>query len=688
MLQSRLGLKFIGIVVAILSVTLGLSTTLMLRDQERVLAEQLAERGRVLGHFIALISPEAILSFDFLRLNEYAREVTRQRDVVYGIIVDAKGRPLTSYVNLEDPLIRPLVPAEERYPNLGLLVRQLDTGADLIAMEFPIFHDESAIAHLMVGISRQQLKAEATKQLIDQALLYGGVILFISAAIYLVFRWNVLYPVRRLIGASQGVSRGEFVQLRVRSKDELGELTAAFNAMVRDIRDERAKLHHQANYDMLTELPNRMMAVERLAYKISRARRGNERLAVLFIDLDDFKVVNDTLGHATGDELLVIMGGRLKAKLREVDTVARLGGDEFLVLLPDPGSDDEIEQVALRLTEMVAEPVRLRGRDVRLQCSVGIATFPNDGGTAEELMANADNAMYQAKATPRNAIRFFTPAMNQRVQERLQLEQDLNRALDDGQFVLNFQPLVQPATGEHLGAEVLLRWIHPERGLISPVDFIPVAETTGQIIAIGDWVLRRAGAFWRDLEKNGHSPGFLAVNISRVQFGSDIAARVAAVVADYRLPPGALELELTESVLMDDLDVVKHELAQLRLMGIRLALDDFGTGYASLSYLKRFRFDQLKIDRSFVAGLPHDSDNASLVKAIVAMAHGLDLRVVAEGVETDAQLRYVAELGCDLAQGFGIARPMDGASYRNYLRAAASHRTPTSAAAQQRRNSP
>ena len=667
MVRRRLGVKFSVIVVGILALTLGVSTSLMLRDQQRILEEQLSERGRVLGHFIALISPDAILGFDFLRLNEFAREVTRQRDVTYGIIVDPDGRPLTSYVNLDDPLIRPLVPAGEQYPNLGVLVRELDSHADLIAMGFPIIHDGTPIAHLLVGISRAELRLQARRQLEDQVLLYGAMILVISLAIYLVFRWNVLFPVRRLMHAAQGVRRSEFVQVRVRSRDELGALTDAFNAMVRDIRDERAKLHHQANYDVLTELPNRMMAAERLAYNIRRARRENERLAVLFIDLDDFKVVNDTLGHATGDQLLVTIGGRFKAKLREVDTVARLGGDEFLVLLPQPGSDQEIELVAQRLTEMVAEPVRLQGRVVRLQCSVGIATFPDDGASAEELMANADNAMYQAKATPRNAVRFFTPEMNRRVQERLQMEQDLNRALDEGQFLLNFQPLIDPASGAHLGAEVLLRWKHPERGLVSPVDFIPLAETTGQIIAIGDWVLRRAGAFWSELSRSGIAPGFLAVNISRVQFGSAIAQRVAAVVADYRLPPGALELELTESVLMEDLAVVKHELAQLRLMGIRLALDDFGTGYASLSYLKRFRFDQLKIDRSFVAGLPEDSDNASLVKAIVAMAHGLDLRVVAEGVENGAQLRYVAQLGCDLAQGFGIARPMDGASYRSYL---------------------
>ncbi|WP_210395467.1 putative bifunctional diguanylate cyclase/phosphodiesterase [Motiliproteus sediminis] len=668
MLKWRLGFKFILIVVLILSVTLGLNMSLMLRNQQQLLEDELIERGRVLGHFISLISPEAILSFDFLRLNEYAREVTQQRDVVYGILVDPQGRAMTSYVNLEDALIRPLVPAEEQHPNLGVLLRQLDSRPELITMSFPVVHDGQPLAHLMVGLSRSALTAQSRQQLLYQSLIYATVILVLSTGIYLVFRWNVLFPVRRLMNASQEVSRGDFVQLDVRTKDELGALTETFNAMVRDIREERAKLHHQANYDVLTDLPNRMMATERLSYKISRARRDGEQLAVLFIDLDDFKVVNDTMGHAVGDELLIALGERFKSRLREVDTIARLGGDEFLVLLPEPGTEEEVKQVATRLTETVAEPVRLLGRDVSVQCSVGIAIFPDDGDNAETLMANADNAMYQAKALPRSSVCFYTPEMNRRVQERLQMEQDLNQALERGQFHLNFQPLVEARGGAHLGAEVLLRWKHPEKGFISPADFIPVAETTGQIIAIGDWVLERAAAFWSELQRSGIEPGFLAVNVSRVQFGNAISKRVAEVVADYRLPPGSLELELTESVLLDDVELVKSELRQLRMMGVKLALDDFGTGYSSLSYLKRFRFDQLKIDRSFVSGLPHDADSASLVNAIVAMAHGLDLQVVAEGVETVGQLEQIGRLGCDLAQGFLIARPMDGASYRSYLR--------------------
>jgi EAL domain-containing protein (putative c-di-GMP-specific phosphodiesterase class I) len=310
----------------------------------------------------------------------------------------------------------------------------------------------------------------------------------------------------------------------------------------------------------------------------------------------------------------------------------------------------------------------LSGRKVVARCSIGIALYPDNGETAETLVANADNAMYQAKTTQQGTAMFFTEEMNTRLRKRVQMAQDLHVAIELGQLTLNFQPIVDTANRRHRGAEVLLRWNHPERGAISPVEFIPLAEADGQIVEIGDWVLEQACRYWSAWREKGIDPGFLAINISRIQFRRRLSARLAELMSIYGVPPEALELEITESVLLDDHTQVADELNNLRAVGVTLSLDDFGTGYSSLSYLKRFRFDVLKIDRSFIAGLPDGPDDILLVKAILAMAKGFGLKVVAEGVETQEQLSFVAAQGCDLAQGYLLSRPMPDEAYLAYLK--------------------
>jgi diguanylate cyclase (GGDEF)-like protein len=409
------------------------------------------------------------------------------------------------------------------------------------------------------------------------------------------------------------------------------------------------------------------MAFDRIDMEINRAKRSAQRFAVLFIDLDDFKSVNDSLGHPAGDRLLVAIGTRVQSAMRDGDTVARLGGDEFLVLASDVASEVQVERIAERLLEMVAEPQDLNGRKVVAHCSIGIALYPDNGEDVETLVANADNAMYQAKARQRGAITFFTDEMNTRLRKRVQMEQDLHAAIDLGQLALHFQPIVDTIGLRSRGAEVLLRWTHPERGAISPAEFIPLAEADGQIVRIGDWVLEQACRRWSEWRDSGIESGFLAINISRIQFRRRFSARLAELMSIYSVPPEALDLEITEGVLLDDHRQVAEELGSLREIGVKLSLDDFGTGYSSLSYLKRFRFDVLKIDRSFVAGVPGNPDDVLLVKAILAMAKGLGLKVVAEGVENHEQLNFIAALGCDLAQGYLFARPMTDEAYLGYL---------------------
>ena len=665
-LRFGLGAKFTATVLLILAGTMAANTYYFVRTSTFLQEKQLNERGRALGRLISLISPQAILAFDYLQLNDYTREVSAQPDVVYGVIVTPHGAPVSAYFRSADNSIRQRL--EAAGPSGLMSTLQTLGGQDeLLNLEFPIVHNQVVLGRFLVGMSRQSLQKEFRRQMAVQMTLFGAVVLFLGAAIYGVFRFNVLVPIQKLIAASREVGRGQYPVVEVKSADELGLLARAFNTMAEEVKHEQAKLHRQANFDGLTGLPNRLMAFERLNLEINRAKRSGQRFAVMFIDLDNFKDVNDSLGHAAGDQLLIGVGARVQSCLRDADSAARLGGDEFLVLLPDVADEVMIERIADRLLQAVSEPQELRGRKVVAKCSIGIALYPDNGDTVEALMANVDNAMYQAKGNASGAV-FFTEEMNIRLRERMQMEQDLDVAVELAQLSLHFQPIVETATQYPHGAEVLLRWKHPERGFISPADFIPVAEATGQIIAIGDWVLEQACRSWAEWRKAGIEPDFLAINISGVQLRKRFSKRVAELLTAYGVPPHALELEVTERVLLDDQDQVAEELASLRALGVRLALDDFGTGYSALGYLKRFRFDSLKIDQSFVAGLPDQADDVSVVKAILALAKGLDLKVVAEGVENEAQLGFLAKHACDLAQGYLFARPVDEEAYRSYLR--------------------
>jgi diguanylate cyclase (GGDEF)-like protein len=665
-MQFGLRTKFIVTVLVILTATMAATTYYFVHASTERQEQQLRERGRALGRLISLLSPQAILAFDYLQLNDYTREVSSQPDVVYGVVVTPQGVPISSYIKGANTSIR--LRDEAAGPNsLVSTLHNLGGEDGLLNLEFPIIHNQVLLGRFLVGMSRESLQKEIRRQLTVQMFVFATIVLFLGAAIYAVFRFSVLVPIQKLIAAAREVARGQYPVVEVKSADEFGTLARAFNAMADEVKHKQATLHRQANFDALTGLPNRMMAFERISVEINRAKRSGKRFALMFIDLDNFKDVNDSLGHAAGDQLLVDIGARLQACMRDADSVARLGGDEFLVLVPDVATEIEIERIAGRMLEAVSQPQKLSGRNVVTKCSIGIALYPDNGESVEALIANVDNAMYQAKAKQSGSVMFFTTEMNIRLRERMELEQDLHVAAELGQLALHFQPIYGVACGHLKGAEVLLRWHHPERGLISPANFIPVAEASGQIVAIGDWVLEQACRCWSGWRNRGIDPGFLAINISGVQLRRRFSTRLGELMSAHGVPPDALELEITERVLLNDDDQVIDELSSLRALGIRLSLDDFGTGYSALSYLKRFRFDALKIDQSFIAGLPDNPDDTFLVKAILAMAAGLDLKVVAEGVETHEQLRFLVSQGCDFAQGYLLARPMDEESYGSYL---------------------
>ena len=433
-------------------------------------------------------------------------------------------------------------------------------------------------------------------------------------------------------------------------------------------KEAEASIQRLAHFDPLTALPNRSLLDERVRHDLARAHRGRESLALIFLDLDRFKNVNDSLGHRVGDELLVQVARRLKSTVRDEDTVARLGGDEFIVVLPNTDADGAAH-VAAKLLEVTVPAYRIEQHELTCTMSAGIAMYPTDGDSFESLSMCADTAMYRAKQNGRNAYCFFTAEMQERSARTLQIENDLRRALQHGQLRLHFQPQFALADRRLVGAEALLRWRHPELGMVSPAEFVPIAEECGLILPIGEWVLRAAVRQLRIWQRAGLPPISVAVNLSAVQFRqANLTESVAQIIAQEGVPACFLELELTESIAMDQPLAAIATLDKLRALGVRISIDDFGTGYSSMSYLKRFRVDKLKIDRSFVAGLAVDPDDEAIVAATISLAHNLGLQIIAEGVENEAQLAFLCARGCDQAQGYLFGQPLAAADFAVFVR--------------------
>jgi diguanylate cyclase (GGDEF)-like protein len=419
------------------------------------------------------------------------------------------------------------------------------------------------------------------------------------------------------------------------------------------------ELEHQANYDALTGLPNRNLLHDRLKRAVF-AQRDVRPIAVVFIDLDHFKFINDSLGHTQGDKLLAIIAERLGSIVRDGDTVARLGGDEFVLVLNDQNKEDVIFRAMQRVLSKVSEPMTIDGQELYITCSVGVSIHPQDGPDVETLLKNADVAMYRAKERGRNNFQFYTSEMNDLANERLAVEHSLRRALEREELLLHYQPKVDLATGTIVGVEALLRWQHPEWGLTAPERFVPIAEETGLIVQIGEWVLHTACRQNRIWQESGLPPVVMSVNLSARQFRhGNFVKLVTRILNETGLKPEHLEMELTESMVMHNAEAVIAILRGLKSIGVRLSLDDFGTGYSSLSYLSRLPIDTLKIDRSFVQqiGNQDERNDGVLAQAIISLGHSLDLKVIAEGVETDAQLKFLRAHQCDEVQGFCFSEP-------------------------------
>jgi len=438
----------------------------------------------------------------------------------------------------------------------------------------------------------------------------------------------------------------------------------------KDITDriqDQERLNFLAHHDALTKLPNRALLMERVEHALIHCKRRKKSLAVLFLDIDRFKSINDSLGHAIGDKILSLSAERFSNSLRKDDTVARLGGDEFAILLEDIRSSDEVVQVVRNILNIAAKPITIEGRDLIVTSSIGIALFPEDGDDPGALMKNADIAMYRAKEQGRNNYQFYSEDMGKRAFEHLIIENNLHHALEREEFLLHYQPQIDLLQSRMVGAEALIRWQHPELGMVSPVNFIPVLEETGLIVPVGKWVLETACAALRKYINNTGNSISISVNMSSRQFSDPrLPDYISQALDDHALKPELLDIEITESVLIEHNNTIMENFSRLAEMGISLSLDDFGTGYSSLSYLKRFPINTLKIDRSFIHDVDTDSDDAEIVKAILAMAKSMNLKVVAEGIETVQQLDFIKKYNCGIAQGYLFSQAIPEADLEEF----------------------
>jgi diguanylate cyclase (GGDEF)-like protein/PAS domain S-box-containing protein len=452
------------------------------------------------------------------------------------------------------------------------------------------------------------------------------------------------------------------------SNDVLTHYVATFSD-ISALKHSEEKLNHLAHHDALTDLPNRLLLDARLNHCIEQAQRDKSNIALLFLDLDEFKHINDGLGHPVGDEVLKKIASRLHSRVRADDTVARLGGDEFVVAMGRVEAPRDAALLAEEILVDIAQPINTGPQELFVTGSIGISLYPQDGRDITTLLRNADAAMYRAKEQGRNNYQFYTTRYTADAFERMRLQADMQRALENQEFVLHYQPQFVLSDGRLAGVEVLVRWRHPKLGLVSPTRFIALAEQTGQIVALGDWVLRNACEQWVRWRKQGLSIDHIAVNLSLRQIHeSDLVRNIAKTLEQTGCPPQHLELEITEGVIMREEDHALKVLEGLRSLGVSLSIDDFGTGYSSLSYLKRMPVGKLKIDRSFVRDIPEDPEDAAISRAVIALGKSLQLVIIAEGVENNAQLNFMHNQGCDQAQGYLFSQPLAAKKFEKFLK--------------------
>ena len=686
--RSSLAAKFIILVACVTSLVLGLAAWYSYYSYREVYIDHLRSKVDLLAGFVATISPDRIFSYDFSALHTYVRGLSHTKDLTYAVVIGADGEAMTAYMNKENPIIANAIQTLGS-SDIRAVVKYIDSQPDTIAVASPILFDEQQVGTVRLGATRSFVDAELWRILLWNVIGSMLVVLLLSIGIYWVFRENILRPTRTLIEGARRVADGNLRQpIPPTSPDELGQLAGSFNEMmtsldrsnaertqalegVRDLNrtleirvEERTqaieavnrKLERLALYDPLTNLPNRTLIQDRLALTLKAAERAQAPFAVMLMDLDHFKEVNDTFGHHSGDQLLTAVGACLAASLRGADTIGRLGGDEFAIILPNTDKDGAV-YVAGRLFKALEQPVQLSNVSLMVGASLGIAIYPEHGVDEGTLFKHADVAMYEAKQG-RLGYSIYNKNIDIHSPRRIELMNELRVAVENGQMQLYYQPIMDIASGTIRGVEALARWPHPEKGFVSPDQFIPMIEQTGLIRPFTAWVINEALCQWAAWRAQGVDL-VVSVNLSmRNLQDKEFPKQLDALLQKWSVPPHVLMLEVTESAMMGDPEHALQTLNYFRNLGAGVGIDDFGTGYSSLSYLKRMPVNELKIDRSFVKDMCHDKDDAVIVRSTIDLAHNLGLIVVAEGVEDEATLSLLKDLNCDMAQGYYFSRPV------------------------------
>ena len=631
------------------------------RDQMAAFEADLEAQAKVAAENVSA----AVLFDNRTETREILRGVFAPTAVVEVEIYDASGARVANY--------RPNPLAASMLPTQFAEIVTTDVPSGYTRRVETIAYRGQAIGHIAVIASLKPLNSRLIAQ-IERATLILVVFSVLALLLTKGIIPRVVAPTSRLAHLMESVSRNRDYSARatIESRDEIGLLAERFNGLLTQIQSHELELKHElaerhrtesrlahlAANDPVTGLNNRHFFYERLAECIDRSTGTRVQFAVMFIDLDNFKVVNDSLGHSAGDALLTLFGSRLRELLRATDIVCRVGGDEFAVIIERPLKPAALELVAAKIVAMTSNSMMLEGNEVTVTASIGISVFPESGESAEELVRNADAAMYSAKRAGKNTFALFSPSMTAVAEQRFRIEAGLRRAIERNELALVFQPIIDLQSHQVVKAEALLRW-HFEGQTISPLEFIPIAEETGLIVSIGDWVLRRACETLRDWQAEGLSLR-MAVNVSGRQLANvNFVDTVIAMLQEHQLRPEALEIEITESVLVTAIEPARNALDKLEWHGIHLSIDDFGTGYSSLAYLSRLSVDGLKVDRSLIDDLPGNPENIAITSAILGMAKGLGAVVVAEGVETARQAAVLRELGCPYAQGYLFSKPIE-----------------------------
>ena len=657
-------------VCALLTTFTAVFITVNIIAEQAVVEDRLRREARSIAAMLADFASNYLTDLRIDELRIIVQDVQRREDIIYAYVLDPENSLIVDgevaddnlFDTIEDPLSR-----EARASGQGSLVLDRD---GLHAVE-PVYLGAQKLGTVRLGMSTEQMQRDVDA-LRNRNVLLGGAFLLLSLALSLPLVRRITRPLELLTASAKAASQGRFEQqIEIRTSDEIGTLAAAFNRMLSQLREHTDQIRHLAFFDSVTELPNRVHFKELLGRAVASARRYRRRGAVLFLDLDRFKLINDTFGHEAGDRLLQGFANRLTDCLRTADvvarpsndvsgsTLARLGGDEFTIMLNEIHDPADAARVAGRVLEALDQPFDLGGQTVVVGASIGIAMFPDDGDDPEILLKHADVAMYHAKEQGRNNYQFYSRGLGARTIARLTLERDLRKALVRGEFELQYQPQLALASRAVVGLEALLRWHHPRLGLVPPAIFMALAEETRLIVPLGTWVLQEACRQARAWSEAGLDRLRIAVNLSMIQvLQNNFVEQVAEVLAKSGLAPEWLELEITETMVMTDAEAMIAKLAEIKRMGVKLAIDDFGTGHSSLSYLKRLPLDRLKIDKSFVHDIACDADDEAIVTAIIAMSRSLNFEIVAEGVETEQQVEFLRRQGCDLAQGFLFSPPL------------------------------